>query len=1092
MRFQRNLLTLTLGFLLALWILSSSDVHAQTAATIVGDVTDSSGAIAPNVSVTVIHEGTRTERKVQTNEAGQYRVTPLNPGTYTIQVESAGFKKQVRSGVVLEVGAVLEVDFALQVGELTETIEVTGVTPTLRTEEASVGNVVNSQDLQRMPVNQRNYTRLILMMPGTSSVSRSQNRGTAQSGTSLFSVNGGRPQDNNFTLDGVDSNMQMMNSPGISPSMDAIQEFKVATNTGSEFGRSMGANVSMVTKSGTRDLHGTLYEYLRNDKFDANEFFANRSGTGKVPFRLNQYGVAVGGPVLLPKADLREKMFWFFSWEGFRRRRGSTLLGNSPPADLRRGDFSSLLTQASPIYLRDPLLTGNCTAADRTACFPGNIIPASRINKAIPTALDIMVPLPNRPGQIQNLVSNVSQANDRDMFNVRWDYNLNATNSFFFRYSKQDATLINPNAIIGVSDSAVFDVTNYGGSWVHIFSPTSTLEVGFGFNNPRDPNLGTKPVTRAEYFARTGIQMYQAEVFSDPLVNITFGAYSIPSASGGDSGDKIWQWRGNMSMIRGKHSIKFGGQYHYRNFYTNTANPMNGDAIFGGTITNFPMADALLGYPSEVRRGSGNTLTDSISHYYLAHIQDDWRVSSNLTVNFGLMYQMGTRPYDKTDRLGNLWVHKDPASGKVIGDLMWATTNPEPDPKTGKVNSPASTFGFGRALVQSDYNDFGPRLGVAYKLGQKTVVRSGFGMFYNSTFVQELQDLRKFWPFTVQQVFSPNRGTLDLSITDPGPSFQNTSAIGGWPQNPENRSPYTMQWNLFIQRELMNNLSLDIGYVGSGSRKQIGYSPFNTAMTPGPGPIGPRRLLPEFGDLDGGSNAYNGTYNSLQVTLLKRYSNGLQFNMNYAWQKALDGQSSLAEVKVQNPFDRRQDYSRSSWDVRHVFNFAYVYELPFGKGRKFGANWASAANLLLGGWAMEGITRLETGPPLLISSGVDQANTGRSTQRPNLVGDPNAGPKTPDEWFNRSAFALPALYTFGNAGAYITDADGMVSLDFAVEKKFPIHEKHAIEFRTEFFNIPNTVNFGDPTTAMNNANFGKITSQRVPPRQIQFGLRYRF
>jgi hypothetical protein len=566
MRFQRNLLTLTLGFLLALWILSSSDVHAQTAATIVGDVTDSSGAIAPNVSVTVIHEGTRTERKVQTNEAGQYRVTPLNPGTYTIQVESAGFKKQVRSGVVLEVGAVLEVDFALQVGELTETIEVTGVTPTLRTEEASVGNVVNSQDLQRMPVNQRNYTRLILMMPGTSSVSRSQNRGTAQSGTSLFSVNGGRPQDNNFTLDGVDSNMQMMNSPGISPSMDAIQEFKVATNTGSEFGRSMGANVSMVTKSGTRDLHGTLYEYLRNDKFDANEFFANRSGTGKVPFRLNQYGVAVGGPVLLPKADLREKMFWFFSWEGFRRRRGSTLLGNSPPADLRRGDFSSLLTQASPIYLRDPLLTGNCTAADRTACFPGNIIPASRINKAIPTALDIMVPLPNRPGQIQNLVSNVSQANDRDMFNVRWDYNLNATNSFFFRYSKQDATLINPNAIIGVSDSAVFDVTNYGGSWVHIFSPTSTLEVGFGFNNPRDPNLGTKPVTRAEYFARTGIQMYQAEVFSDPLVNITFGAYSIPSASGGDSGDKIWQWRGNMSMIRGKHSIKFGGQYHYRNF----------------------------------------------------------------------------------------------------------------------------------------------------------------------------------------------------------------------------------------------------------------------------------------------------------------------------------------------------------------------------------------------------------------------------------------------------------------------------------------------------------------------------------------------
>src|SRR5262245_37409227 len=405
MRFQLSCARFCFVLVLMACLFGVGNVNAQTAAAIVGDITDSSGAIAPNVAVTVINEGTRIERKVQSNDAGQYRVTPLNPGTYTIQVEAAGFKKQVRSGVVLEVGAVTEVDFSLQVGELTETVEVTGLTPTLQTEEASVGNVVTGQELAHLPVNQRNYTRLILLMPGTSSVTRSQFRGVNQSGTGLFSVNGGRPQDNNFTLDGVDSNMQMMNSPGISPPMDALQEFKVATNTGSEFGRSMGANVSMVMKSGTRNLHGTLYEYLRNDKFDANEFFANRNGTGKVPFRLNQYGVAVGGSVLVPKADLRGKMFCFFSCEGFLRRRGSALLGNSPPADFRRGDFSSLLTQASPIYLKDPLLTGNCTAADRTACFPGNIIPTSRINKAMPTALDIMVPLPNRPGQVLNLVS---------------------------------------------------------------------------------------------------------------------------------------------------------------------------------------------------------------------------------------------------------------------------------------------------------------------------------------------------------------------------------------------------------------------------------------------------------------------------------------------------------------------------------------------------------------------------------------------------------------------------------------------------------------------------------------------------------------
>lgn len=1092
MKIHLNSLGVRLSMTLLICLLHVNNAGAQTAATIVGDITDSSGAVAPNVTVTVINEGTKIERKVQTNDAGQYRVTPLNPGTYTIQVEASGFKRTVRSGVVLEVGAVLEVDFTLQIGQVTETIGVTGVTPVLQTEDAAVGNVVNSQELQKLPVNQRNYTRLILLMPGTSSVTRSQQQGVSQSGTGLFSVNGGRPQDNNYTLDGVDSNMQMMNSPGISPPMDAIQEFKVATNTGSEFGRSMGANVSMVMKSGTRDLHGTVYEYLRNDKFDANEFFANRSGLGKTPFRLNQFGATLGGPVLLPKANLRDKMFWFFSWESFRRRRGTALLTSVPTAAFRNGDFSSLLTQSNPIFIKDPLKTGNCNASDKTACFPNNIIPQARINPAIPKALEAVVPLPNRSGLIQNLASNRSQANDRDLYNVRWDYNLNTSNSFNFRYSHQNADLRDPQSNPQFTRVSQFDVTNYGASWVHVFSPTTTLDVGYGFNHP-DGGGGIldKPIKRADYLSRTGIKMYQTDVFGDPLVNISFGAYSTGGGGAEVIGDRIYQTRGNLTMIRGKHSLKTGGQYHYRNFYTNTGNPMDGNADFNGQITGFPMADALLGYPSEIRRGQGNTLTDGIGHFLLTYVQDDWRVSKNLTVNIGLMYQIATRPYDSTNRLGNLWVHRD-ASGKIVGDLMWATTNPEVDPVSGKRNEPARTFGFGHSLIQNDYNDVAPRIGLAYKLGSKTVIRSGFGMFYNSTFVQELQDMRKFWPFTIQQVFSPNRGTLDLSITDAGPSFSNTSAIGGWPQNPENRSPYAMQWNVSVQRELMNDLSLDIGYVGSGSRKQIGYSPFNNAITPGPGPIDPRRLLPQFGDLDGGSNQYNGSYNSLQVSLIKRYSNGLLLNTNYTWQKSLDGQSSLAEVKVQNPFDRRQDYSRSSWDINHVFNFSYVYELPFGKGRKFGGNWPKAADFLFGGWSLQGITRIESGPPINVTTGQDIANTGRSSQRPNLVGNPNAGPKTPDEWFNTKAFAIPAQYTFGTAGAFITNADGIISIDTALEKQFKIRERHVVEFKAEFFNVPNTVNFGDPTGAMNNANFGKITTQRTNPRQIQFSLRYRF
>ena len=1079
------------SLLSAAMLLAPTLTSAQTAATIVGDVTDPSGAAVPGVTVKVTNEGTNATREVSTNEAGQYRVTPLNPGSYSVSIEAAGFKTQVRNGVTLQVAAVLEVDFTLELGEVTETIEVTGAAPIMQTEEASVGNVVSATELERMPVNQRNYTRLMLLMPGTSSVSRSQSRGTGQSGTQLVSVNGGRPQDNNFTLDGFDSNMQMMNSPGISPPMDALQEFKVATNTGSEFGRSMGANVSMVIKSGTSELHGTVYEYLRNSAFDANEFFANRSGLPKTPFRLNQYGVAVGGPI--PK--LSNKMFWFVSWEGFRRRRGSTQLGSVPSQAFRNGDFSQLLSGDDPTIIRDPF--------NDNQPFANNIMPQSRINPAIPTALEMTTPLPNRDGLTQNFVGNRSQANDRDGIHWRYDYNINESNTFFFRFSWQDANLLNPDFRPLFMGRSEFDVVNYGGSWTHIFSPTTTLDVGFGTNQPHDPGVTDKEgITRADFLSRTGMQMYQTEVFGDPLVNLSFSPYGSPGAGGGITGDNVWQTRGNLNVVRGKHSLKFGGQYHYRNFYTNTSNPMNGDAIFNGDISGYPMADALLGYPNEVRRGQGNTLTDGIGHFIIGHVQDDWRVSSKLTVNLGLMYQFGSRPYDSTDRLGNLQVVRDPSTGFYSGQLLWATTNPEPAPPGGLVPSdlpferglPANQGGYGRALVQSDKNDWAPRLGIAYKFDDKTVIRTGVGVFYNSTFVQELQDLRKFWPFTVQQVFSPNRGgVLDQSITAAGPPFESTAAIGGWPQNPENRSPYATQWNFFIQRQLQDDLTLDVGYVGSASRKQIGYAPFNTAMTPGPGPIGPRRLLTNFGDLDGGSNQFSGSYNAMQVTLKKRYSSGLQFNMNYTWQKSLDNQSSLAEnQKTQDPFNRQSDWSRSSWDINHVFVFSYVYELPFGRGRQLGGNMSKAMDMVVGGWSIEGITRFDSGPPFMVSTNQDIANTGRKTQRVDVVGDPNDGPKTAEEFFNKSAFVRPAPFTFGNASPYITNADSIIGLDVAVQKVFPVNERNSIELRGEFFNFPNTVVFGDPTGNLNDGNFGRVGSQRVSPRQIQLGLRWRF
>ena len=1024
---------------------------------------------------------------------------PLNPGTYEVTASSPGMKTQVQQNVVLDAAANVKVDFHLEVGVVSEKVEVQATAAVLQTQDASVGGTVTGTEVARLPVNGRNYTRLILLMPGTSDQGGSQSNGTF-SGTQMISVNGQRRQDNNFTVDGVDNNFMMMNSPGMSPSMDAIQEFRVLDNTSAEFGRSSGSNVNIVIKSGSRDLHGSVYEYLRNDKFDANDFFANKNATGKVPYRQNQYGVAVGGPVIIPKLyNGRDKTFWFFNWEGFRERQGQTNISSYPTQAQRNGDFSAL---GKPIY--DPL-TGVLGADGKSVIrqqFANNIIPANRINPAIKFMLDTMIPLPNRPGDTQNYVNTQGLANDRDAINIRGDHNFTTKDTISLRYSRQRVGQSLPSGNPYLTQVSRFDVDNYMGSWTHIFNPTSVLEVKYGRNVPNLPQPTTNTrIQRQEFLTKSGITMFIPDVLFNPIPAFNAGGEFSIGSGGQITGDHINQFLANYSKVFGSHTLKVGANYSRRHFSTNTTNPMDGNADFDPSLTNLgsnpnsgdSFASMLLGYPAAIRRGTGNTVTEAQINPQSYYAQDDWRVNNKLTVNIGLRYEAIPAPREDTDRLGNLVISRDASSGVYSGTLLWASVNPEVDPATGKANEPPHTGGYGKSLMRNNYLDFAPRVGFAYQLTSKTVIRSAYGIFYNSTFVQELQDMRKFWPYTIQQNFSANQGVRpDLLITDPGPSFSNTAAIGGWPQNPNNRTPYSEQWNFTVQRQLMTDMTLDVGYVGNVNKRQVGYDPINSALTPAPGPIQPRRLLPDFGDLDGGNNKFNSMYNSMRVNLVKRFSKGVQLNANYTWGRAMTNSSSLAEATVQNPYDLKQEWSRASIDLRHIFQLAYVYELPFGRTKRFGANWNAVTDAVLGGWSAEGITRAQTGAPLNPRINQDRANVGRTYQRPDATGiDPNSGPKTPDEWFNVAAFALPAPYTYGSSGAFVINAPGRYNWDLAMQKDFRILERQSLQFRAEAFNLPNSVSMGDPDTTFDGNHFGQITSA-TPARIIQFALRYSF
>lgn len=1088
-------LRVVVGICLGMSFLSPVPLWGQaTQGSIRGLVADPAGGIVPGASVTATSMETGFERSVVTNDQGLYLIPQLRPGVYLVSAEMPGFKKFVQRGVTVHVNEDLLVDIVLELGEITEQVEVTGETLQLDTASASLRTLVSQQAVNDLPLDGRHYTQLILLTSGASDQAADQSQ-SAVAGTGALSlaVNGQRPRANRYTLGGIYNEELMRQTPGLAPPIDAIREFTVETQSNSAAADAPGAGVNVELRSGTNEFHGTLWEFHRNDNLDANFFFANRAGQEKPKFLQNQFGFSLGGPVV------RNHTFVFGSYEGFRSRRGLARLATVPTAAMKQGDFSGLAPIFDPDTTRpDPSDPGRLIRDP----FENNQIPAHRINPASKLILDAFYPDPNLPGLTANLINPKPLVNDRDQFMVRFDTRATDDTQVWVHYGYSQIDQATPGFLPVVENILAFRFQNTGVNLVHAYSPTSILSGRVGYARVLTSDIPVKPITRSEFFQGGNVSLFQTDVVNDAFVGISIAGIQAPGGGSSDRNriDNTYQGAGSFEHIRGSHKFTFGTDIRRYQFLIDPPNPHNGSIGFDATLTQDPLnrpgtglgfASFLLGYPVTISRGFGDARTDGRQWGLHFYIQDEWRVSPRLTLNLGLRYQYDSPAVDKLDRLGTVdfipiegaGFPQNPGSGRV--NLLWASTNPF----TGE---PANVR---RSIMEPEYNDFAPRLGIAYKIDDDTVLRMGYGIFYDSVRFQELQDMRKHFPFNAQQVLAVNRdATPAVNWQTDIPFDSNAAQPGGWPQNRTNRHGYSQQWNLSVQRQLLSDVLVEAAYLGARNLKQIRYYSFNDPR-PGPGDPSQRRPFLELSATEIGNNDTNASYNALQLKLNKRFTRGLSILGMYTWSHTIDDQSTLEGNQIQDGFNTRASRGPAVYDLRHNFVTSYIYQLPLGAGR--GLHLSGWADQVLGHWQMQGIVRLTSGPPVNVILSLDNANIGmrRNQQRPNLVGDPHSGiTPGPDEWFNTAAFELPPQFTFGNAGRHIVRADGRANVDFSLFKSFlipPIGEQGRLEFRAEFFNLFNHQDFARPNGSFGTGNFGRVFST-TNPRDIQFALKLYF
>ena len=1087
------------------------------------EVKDQTGALIPGAAVQLQHAGTGTVREGTTNERGGFRAAFMPVGEYVITATMQGFKRQTMRGLNLQVDQDANVAVVLQPGEVRETVEVTGAMPLLESSSSAIGQVIENKKILELPLNGRNPFALGLLAGNTTPM--------FGMGSNLpFVGGGGRFSSNEVLLDGVDNNtVQNAGAVGRSgiaytPSVDAVQEFKVKTNNFSaEFGHSAGTVVTATIKSGSNEFHGSLFEFLRNDKLDANNFFTNSAGQPKGKFRQNQFGAAAGGRIL------RDRTFWFADFEATRiRQQSSNAILDVPTAEFRSGDFSR---HTSLIYDPAARRLGPANTVISSP-FPDNRLPASRVN-ATSAAITGLVPLPNfgTPGAAsRNFFRQRPNQFRGDRGDLRLDHKLTENNSLYARYSVWNQRQPIPGAFEGFigGGSRRIDFSRHAvvGD-THIFSPTVVNEFRFGFVRHNGSDVGDAP-SGVPFARSSNLALFPFPDLGFPSISFNFsgnvsGSQQFSSWGGGASNYNIentFQWSDNVNITRGNHTLKTGGDLRRYRYNVLKGSPFYGNIVFGSIFSSSsdqngsgaPLADFLLGYPSFYE---GTQMLDWGRHRWLyggAYFQDDWKVSRNLTLNLGVRYELYTQAIDARDR----------------GSLF--------NVKTGRFQLPG-VDGFSRAIVDGDHNNLGPRAGFAYQWSPKLVIRGGYGIFYGLR--DQNQETTQF------SGNNPNVPTLTVPAVSAqstiAPPFTLNTPVAAVPSDTTlasftaarpfvrtirtqkfdgARFPLLHQANMSFQWEpkanwlLETTLSTSRGRDLATSFLHSNQVPFEFALN-GRNTQANRPFPNVNGTVPTVDSTGTSSYHAINFKVEKRYAAGLSFLVNYTIQKNMEtngtGPSSFTQNGgtsfVFDQYNLARERAVAPIDVPQIFVASFGYELPLLKRNK-----------ILGGWQVNGIGTVRGGFPSDLRTNV-LAPIFNTFNLPDVVAGQKAqvqSGRSVDNFFNPAAFKVPGtvrsttganIQLLGDSARRNVRGPGSLNLDFSAFKNTRLNERYAVQFRAEFFNLTNTPTFFLPSASSNNMTcigpaggacnagnpqFGKLSNGTATGRQIQFGLKFIF